>query len=139
MNFVLRRTYSKFLINRNAKSIFVEVRMPFDPYQRQCLPSFRSVLSIRLSTTNTQMTSARASQQSDLLRLTKKKTNFQGLILLIFLILFIRLPVPTLAETSIKFLKTVAPLLNNDEFNETKKVRLFEYKMNNIIIFYVDC
>lgn len=73
MNFVLGRTYSKFLINRNAKSIFVEVRMPFDPYQRQYLPSFRSVLSIRLSTTNTHMTSARASQQSDLLRLTTKQ------------------------------------------------------------------
>jgi hypothetical protein len=35
---------------------------------------------------------------------------------------FIRLPVPTLAETSRQYLKTVAPLLNNDEFNETKKV-----------------
>ncbi len=36
--------------------------------------------------------------------------------------MFIRLPVPTLAETSRQYLKTVAPLLNNDEFNETKKV-----------------
>ncbi|CAF3615540.1 unnamed protein product [Rotaria sordida] len=33
-----------------------------------------------------------------------------------------RLPVPTLAETARKYLKTVAPLLNNDEFNETKKI-----------------
>ncbi|CAF0956245.1 unnamed protein product [Adineta steineri] len=33
-----------------------------------------------------------------------------------------KLPVPTLAETSQKYLKTVAPLLNNDEFNETKKI-----------------
>ncbi|CAF0853309.1 unnamed protein product [Rotaria sordida] len=32
------------------------------------------------------------------------------------------LPVPTLAETARKYLKTVAPLLNNDEFNETKKI-----------------
>ncbi len=39
---------------------------------------------------------------------------------------FIRLPVPTLAETSKKYLKTVAPLLNNDEFNETKKVCVTE-------------
>ncbi|CAF2585856.1 unnamed protein product [Rotaria sp. Silwood2] len=33
-----------------------------------------------------------------------------------------RLPVPTLAETARKYLKTVGPLLNNDEFNETKKI-----------------
>ncbi|CAF1362540.1 unnamed protein product [Rotaria sordida] len=29
---------------------------------------------------------------------------------------------PTLAKTARKYLKTVAPLLNNDEFNETKKI-----------------
>ncbi|CAF1011037.1 unnamed protein product [Rotaria sp. Silwood1] len=33
-----------------------------------------------------------------------------------------RLPVPTLAETARKYLKTVAPLLSNDEFSETKKI-----------------
>jgi carnitine O-acetyltransferase len=38
----------------------------------------------------------------------------------------IRLPVPTLAETAQRYLKTVAPLLNNDEFNETKKVCSYE-------------
>ncbi|CAF1023544.1 unnamed protein product [Didymodactylos carnosus] len=32
------------------------------------------------------------------------------------------LPVPKLVQTAQKYLKTVAPLLNNDEFNETKKV-----------------
>ncbi|CAF3415005.1 unnamed protein product [Rotaria sp. Silwood1] len=39
-----------------------------------------------------------------------------------FLLLCIRLPVPTLAETARKYLKTVAPLLSNDEFSETKKI-----------------
>jgi hypothetical protein len=55
--------------------------------------------------------------------------------------LFIRLPVPTLAETSKKFLKTVAPLLNNDEFNETKKVCLFENRSFFLskYYFYIDC
>jgi len=112
----------------------------FDLYQKQCLPSVRSVLSIRLSTTNTHMTSARASQQSDLLRLTTKQ-NLSRISFLFFLILFIRLPVPTLAETSKKFLKTVAPLLNNDEFNETKKVCLFENRSFFLskYYFYIDC
>jgi hypothetical protein len=63
-----------------------------------------------------------STKQADLPRLKTKKIKNRLLLLFV-----IRLPIPTLAETSKKYLKTVAPLLNNDEFNETKKVCSREY------------
>ncbi|UJR33201.1 hypothetical protein I4U23_020656 [Adineta vaga] len=95
MHLAIRRSYFALLMNRNV---------PFELCRKQCLPSFCSVLSFRSSTTISQrsayMTSSHATEQTGLLKL----------------------PVPTLAETAQKYLKTVAPLLNNDEFNETKKI-----------------
>lgn len=60
------------------------------------------------------------------------KTEYSLDYFFLFSILFIRLPVPTLAETAKKYLKTVAPLLNNDEFNDTKKVCHRNFHVNNI-------
>ncbi|CAF1201093.1 unnamed protein product [Rotaria magnacalcarata] len=95
MSLAVRRTCATLFINRNVS---------FDLYQRQHFASFHSVPFRRPPITTlrsmVRTTSTCSAQQSNLPRL----------------------PVPTLADTARKYLKAVAPLLNNDEFNETKKI-----------------
>ena len=92
--------------------------------------AFRSVLALRLSTLSLQRImrtiSTYSTKENRLPRLNNKilfNVLFHVCLFVFFYFYFlIRLPVPKLAETAQKYLKTVAPLLNNDEFNETKKV-----------------
>jgi hypothetical protein len=99
----------------------VITQVSFKLYQEQCLPSFCSVLSLHSSTIvlhrSAHMTHSHATQHTDLPRLDN-----DILPVWISILFHRRLPVPTLAETAQKYLKTVAPLLNNEEFNDTKKV-----------------
>ena len=135
LNFSVNKIGSSLLIARNVIHrlvgftylfifSFIELQVTSNFRARGSTTSFSSLLSARLPTTS--VVRMKSTEQNDLLRSIENKKRHESVCFSTkFSFPFIRLPVPNVAETAQKYLATVTPLLNREEFYETAKVRKF--------------